>query len=98
MSDTKPVIGMAATLIMLSDRHAYTVISVSPSGKTIKAQRDKAIRIDSNGASEAQEYSYQCDANAEIETFRLGKHGNYRNAQGTKLSLGERYSYHDFSF
>lgn len=93
-----PVIGQGATLIMLSDRHAYTIVAITASGKTVKAQRDHTKRIDSNGMSEMQEYEYSPNVNAEVESFRLHKDGSYRNKYGTKLSIGERYSYHDYSF
>ena len=59
---TVPSVGDGATLYMYSDRHAYTVrtVTVSPSGKTItiRATRDKAVRTDKNGFSESQEYEF----------------------------------------
>jgi hypothetical protein len=91
-----PAIGQGATLIMLSDRHAYTIVGVT--AKTVKATKDIAKRVDNNGFSEAQEYTYETNANAEVETFRLHKDGSYRNKQGIKLSIGQRYSYYDYSF
>jgi hypothetical protein len=59
---TVPSVGDGATMFLYSDRHAYTVrtVTVSPSGKTItiRASRDKARRTDSNGFSESQDYEF----------------------------------------
>jgi len=41
----KPVVGDGATELCWSDAHAYTIIKVSPSGKTIWLQRDKATLL-----------------------------------------------------
>lgn len=95
---TKPVIGIGATLYMYSDRHAYTIVAISPKGNIIDATKDISIRVDSNGMSEMQEYIYKTDTYALIETFQRRKNGCYYNASGVKLVIGERHSYHDFSF
>lgn len=98
----RPEVGMGATLLMWTDRKAYTVIGVSPSGKTLLAQRDKAIRTDSNGMSEAQSYRFEPDPAAEKETYTLRANGEWHrvgeSSKGATLVLGHRAAYHDFSF
>ncbi|HAM16020.1 MAG TPA: hypothetical protein DCP91_09235 [Eggerthellaceae bacterium] len=51
-------VGMGATEMMYSDRHAYTVQKIV-SDKRIIVTRDKAVRIDNNGASDIQEYEFE---------------------------------------
>lgn len=92
----KPVVGQGATRLMYSDRHACTVIDISESGKTVTVQDDTATRIDSNGQSDAQEYSYTQNPQGEITKFRFTKKG--WTACGQSLLLGERDEYYDFSF
>ena len=49
-----PTIGMGATILGYTDRHAATIVDVSKTGKVVWIRQDKATRIDSNGMSEAQ--------------------------------------------
>lgn len=104
-----PEVGMGATILMYSDRHAATVIEIldvrmiSKQPTKIIVQQDRAIRTDSNGQSEAQEYRFEPDANGRKYTFTLRKNGTYVEAgasmrNGTIVRLGERDSYHDYSF
>jgi hypothetical protein len=93
-----PQVGMGATILGWTDRHAATIVEVSPSGKTIVIQRDNAKRIDSNGMSESQQYEFTPNADAERETFRLRKTGEYRSKYGANLRIGERSEYFDYSF
>ena len=96
-----PVIGMGATILCWTDRHAATVVRVSPSGKTVWVQQDHAKRTDDNGMSEVQSYEYTPNPEAPMKMFRLGKHG-WREAgsrgKGNGLALDVRRQYHDFSF
>lgn len=94
--ETKPEVGMGATELCWSDRHAYTVIEVSTSGKTIKVQADRAIRVDNNGMSESQEYKFERDPNGAVYTLRRTKKG--WSSKGIRFALGYRSEYHDFSF
>jgi hypothetical protein len=89
-------VGLGATKCYLTDSHAYTVISVSKSGKTIQIQRDQALRTDNNGMSESQHYTYDRNPQGEIETARLTKKG--WSVKGTRVSLGYRSEYYDYSF
>lgn len=90
-------VGMGVTMTLFSDRHAGTVIKVTPYMVTV--QRDKATRVDNKGISESQSYVYERNPNGEIVEFRKQKNGTYRNnKQGMGLVLGRRDEYYDFSF
>jgi hypothetical protein len=91
----KPEIGMGATILCWSDRHAATIIKMTP--KSVTVQRDKAIRTDKNGMSESQDYTYERNENGSISTFRLTKRG-WRNKSGEGLRIGDRREYYDYSF
>lgn len=101
MTLTEPKVGDGATIIMYTDRHAATVVAVN--GKAVKVQRDTATRTDSNGMSELQSYTYAPNTEAQVETFTLRMTGLYvrqgdNKNNGTKLAIGARRTYHDFSF
>lgn len=93
-----PTAGMGATLLWWSDRHAYTVVRVSESGKTFWMQRDKAKRTDSNGRSNCQSYSY---TRLTTGSERRVKYSNAKKcwmSGGQKVILGSRDEYHDPDF
>jgi hypothetical protein len=105
----EPEVGMGATLCLWSDSHAYTITEVIryKSGKNagkiraVIARRDIAKRIDKNGMSESQDYEYETDLNARAEVFTLRKNGRYLaegGDGGTRLAIGFRREYYDFSF
>lgn len=98
MNATKPVVGEGATICAYSDRHAATVVRVSPSGKTAWIQRDHAKRVDTNGMSESQEYIFSRNLDAPIEEVRLTKRGWRVKGGGDGVSFGHRSEYYDFSF
>lgn len=54
----KPKVGDGATEICCSDCHAYTVVKVSPSGKTIWLQRDIATLL--NGVDSGEPDALKC--------------------------------------
>lgn len=93
-----PVIGMGLTVQMYTDRVTYTIVSVSPSGKSFKAVRDNVVRIDTNEPySDSQEYAYSPGTGEQV-SFRLGsKTGRFKCKIGY-ASLGVRRHYHDPSF
>ena len=97
-----PEIGMAATIMMWSDRVAVTVISISKSGRQVTVQRDKATRIDKNGMSDSQDNTYERNPNGCIYKFRLNHIGYWvecgSKGKGNHLSLGTRREFYDFSF
>lgn len=97
-----PKVGMGATILCWSDRHAATVVYLCADDgtrpiKTIHVQQDIAVRQDKNGMSEAQEYTYQPNQKAPIQIFRMTKSG-WRDKGGNHLLIGIRDEYYDFSF
>lgn len=96
-----PEIGMGATLLCWSDRRAATVVEIS-SAKRIGIVEDIATRIDKNGMSDSQEYSY-APGTGSPSYFTLRKNGAWvREGEsqkgGQRLAVGNRDHYHDFSF
>lgn len=91
----QPVVGMGVTILMWTDRHAGTVVKVTPT--QIHVQRDKATRTDNNGYSENQTYSYQSDPRGEITIFRKTLRG-WRSKDKSGLLIGARDEYYDYSF
>ena len=93
-----PEAGLGVTLCMWTDRKAGTILTISPSGKTITIQEDIATRIDTNGMSESQHYNYQPNLNGTIYTARLTKMGWRVTHYGYGVVFGIRKAYHDYSF
>lgn len=107
-----PTVGMGATTLGWTDRHAATVIDVFMVGKAqfVTVQQDDAKRSDNNGMSEAQDYEYMPNPYGRTDTFRFSQSGKWdhviKNAEtgrwkktdGLGLRIGERDKYHDFSF
>ena len=95
----EPKIGGGATISYGSDCHPATIINISPSGRRITIQMDKATRIDNNGMSEIQEYEYSADPNGTVLIASLRRDGRWRviNSQ-TPVSINGRRKFHDFSF
>lgn len=100
-------VGMGATILCWTDRHAATVIAWD--GKTLTVQTDKCERTDSNGMSDAQQYRYARNVAGEVYRFRRRRNGQWCEVsksevsgrfvfQSRGLSLGERCEFHDFSF
>lgn len=92
-----PVIGMAATVCMFTDRQAATVTAVSATGYKVTVQEDTNLRADANGMSESQTYTYTRNPDGRVHVFYRAADGAYRN-RGGGLVLGHRNSYHDYSF
>lgn len=92
-----PTVGMGATEVCWTDRHAYTVVRVSPSGKTVWVKKDDVKRVDSNGMSECQDYEFTRNDNNPEVMVRKNKKGQWKSGS-TKFTLGHRDEYHDFSF
>lgn len=93
--NANPKVGMGATITGWSDRHAATIVKVTPS--QVHVQRDVARRIDDAGMAESQQYVYSPNPQAVVEVFRLTKRG-YRSKGGNGLWIGNRDEYYDFSF
>jgi hypothetical protein len=98
----KPEVGMGATELLYTDRHACTIVEVV-NDKTIVVQADNSRRTDSNGMSECQSYEYSPNPNAPKVTVTLRKNGRWvRKGEGMKngttFAVGGRDEYHDYSF
>lgn len=92
----EPTVGMGATILCWTDRHAATIVKVTSS--QIHVRRDRAIRVDNNGMSEVQQYTYEQDPTADVEVFRKTKRGWRKTGGGASLRIGDRAEYHDYSF
>lgn len=109
-----PFVGMGATTLHWTDRHACTVTKVEVSrGVTyITVRHDKASRLDKNGMSESQTYLYEFDPTGSEYIFKKHpKTGFWKQAvfnlatnryvqlkHGCGLRLGFRDEYYDYSF
>lgn len=101
MKSAEPAVGMGATLLMWTDRKAGTIVEVSKNGKEVVFQEDKAIRVDSYGMSDCQEYRYEPDPGAAKVRYSLRKDGSWYavgSKRGCPLMLGKRDAYYDYSF
>lgn len=93
-----PEVGMGATEISWTDRHAYTVIEII-SPRRIRVQEDTSTRTDSNGMSEVQSYDFTPNLTGRIETLTKRKDGTWRVMGSQRVfTLGIRMQYHDYSF
>lgn len=104
MGNSKPAVpevGMGATKLCWTDRHAYTIVEVV-NPKKIVVQADKVTRTDSNGMSESQSYSFERNPEGQKATLTLRKNGAWieqgDSIKGTVYALGYRSEYHDYSF
>ena len=103
----KPIVGMGVTQLLYSDRRAFTVIRIVDD-KTIFVQEDTAVRMDNNGMSDSQRYSYNPNPNGHIYELRMCVDGHWRNAPfmfqnefmsaGAVFMVGHRDAYHDYSY
>lgn len=94
-------VGDGATMCLASDRYAGTIVGKSASGKTLLWQQDHAIRTDSNGISEMQEYRYERVPTAFVHKFTLRKNGRYVEKGGSLRSaflVPGRREYYDPSY
>ena len=97
MTNSIPTVGQPATIRYYTDRVACTVTAVSPSGHKVTVREDFSIRLDSNGMSECQDYTYAPNPEGEVHIFFRNARGEYRQP-GYALHLGERATYHDYSY
>lgn len=102
IASPEPVVGMGATILGWTDRHAATIVEVSANKKTIVIQQDTATRTDKNGMSESQDYTFTPNPNAARKVYTLRKNGKYHlkgdSIKGSTILIGERDEYYDFSF
>jgi hypothetical protein len=98
-----PTVGDGATMLGWSDRHPYTVIEVSPNGRTVVVQEDFAVRTDNYGMSDCQSYEYSRNPDGRTSTVTLRKNGRWvvkgqGLKNGTGFAMGSRRKYYDYSF
>ena len=107
-----PAIGMGATELLWTDRHACTVTDVQlVRGRTIvTVQRDHATVISGSSHDGSAEYSYGPNHGARESHFRCETDGHWRHVVisrdtgrwgktgATGLRIGERDEYRDPSF
>lgn len=100
----EPKVGMGATILMWTDRHAATIVAVSASGKQVTIQEDKATRTDNLGMTDSgQEYTFEANPDAPKRVYTLRKNGAWvlkgdALNGGQRLAIGHRDHYYDFSF
>jgi predicted GIY-YIG superfamily endonuclease len=108
----EPAVGMGATILGWTDRHAATIMVIwtERGSRYIGVRQDIATRVDKNGMSESQEYTYQPNPDGHEQIFRQEKTGGwqavsfnaetkrYRKVEGSGLRIGERDEYYDYSF
>lgn len=102
-----PEVGMGATELMHTDRHAGTIVELVTNRKGDISgfywQEDDAKRTDTNGMSESQSYEYTPNPNATKVLVTLRKNGRWVKKgedlwSGTSFSVGNRSKYYDYSF
>lgn len=96
-----PEVGMGVTEVCWTDRHAYTVTEVK-GPREIVVQRDRAIRTDANGMSDAQAYRFEADPAGSTRTLTLRRNGKWlpvgESSKATGWLIGSRSEYYDYSF
>lgn len=87
----EPEVGMGATILMWTDRHAATVAEIvyrSYATLVIAVQEDTARRTDTNGMSECQSYSYEPNPRGRIHYFRRRKNGTWQEVTRDRMTPG----------
>jgi hypothetical protein len=100
---TTPVVGMGATYGYGSDSYPYTVVRISPSGKTLWVKRDEVLHLTGSDMSGDSTYVTMPNDDAPEEQFTLRADGHWlpkgpRYARQRSLTLGHRRYYQDPSF
>lgn len=102
MDDLKgpdPIVGMGVTVISSSDRLAGTIRDVHIGGKKFWFTYDLAVRLDSRGQHNDQEYTYEAQHDAPLMEAYLNKNKRWKiRKDGRSLALGYRSAFHDYSF
>jgi hypothetical protein len=107
--DESFAVGEGATERLYTDSHAYTVIKVSPSGKTITIQRDTATLspdfkpetilggfVGHTVNQHEQSYTYEADPEGATFTARYTKRG-WTTPGGSRIGHG-RHEFYDYNF
>jgi len=96
-----PEVGQGCTLLYFTDRVPATIIRATP--KLIEVQEDNYERLDTNGMSDTQDYSYTANPKGTVHTFTLRQNGRWVRkgetiSNGLRCSIGIRRRYYDYSF
>jgi hypothetical protein len=95
----EPEIGMGATIMMWSDRHACTIVQITHNNKRIVIQRDTVVKVADPNHPDQFQYEYQANPEGEILYASKRKDGRYRlMGSKTRVCLGVRDEYYDLSF
>lgn len=91
----RPTVGDGATMYVGSDCYPYTVVKVSPSGKTIEMREDHYRIVSGDGSFQRgiPEISYSPQPNAVPLTVRYTNRG--WRWRGSPVSVGFRRYYRD---
>ena len=105
-----PEVGMGATLLYWSDRHAATIVGYDTTKQIITVQQDYAKRTDKRGMCESQDYEYTPNPAGAVYNFRWDKKkhqwrqvrfneetARWNTINGVGLQIGYRNEYYDFS-
>lgn len=109
--EPEPTVGMGATILLWSDRHAATVTSVERDA-AVTVQHDTAKVVAGSGHDGSAEYAFSPNPRGELETFQrrqtearwsavtFNEETRRWNKQKSQhaLRLGERDEYRDPSF
>lgn len=106
-NDAEAKVGMGATLLSWTDRHAATVVHVS--GDIVGVKRDNAKVVSGSAHDGSAVYEFSHNQEASTELFRRGKdgkyHGVYLNKEtgrykknGNNILIGRREEYRDPGF
>jgi hypothetical protein len=112
LTPTTARVGDGATVYGYSDRQSYTIVAVSPSGKTITIQRDNAVRanLDEDNFSPGgfvghrshpggQKWDITPDSTAPTEKARWSEKRQKFFLKGGYTSVGAgRHEYYDYNF
>jgi hypothetical protein len=106
----EPEIGMGATVLLWSDRHAATVVEWDPKRKIVTVTEDIAKVVKGSTIDGSAEYEYETNPDGPIASYRLEDRGwvQVRFNEETKrwnkvgsgpgLIVGKRDEYRDPSF
>ncbi len=101
MAGQQPQVGMGATEIFLADRIPYEVINIMDDHHIIVRELD-ARRLDKNGASPLQEYSYKSNQYGATRKVALTETGDWREdvngRYGNLFLLGRAEKYFDYGY
>lgn len=106
-----PTVGMGATELMWTDRHALTIVEVVMKGdkvERIATTRDDAKVVRGSGHDGSAEYEYTSNVNGSKSWWRIGskglwegihqRDGRWRKTNTSGLRIGSREEYRDPSF